>query len=111
MHSDSKNEPVVEDRRIDITETLETFYVTFGSQYSIEAHPFWEKAHPEGYLRILAPDELSARAMAFGLLDQRWSMIYTEAEFNVDGEEAQRWYPRGELGLIVSTVAMVTVPR
>lgn len=92
-------------------ETMETYYLTFGSQYAVEAHPNWKKAHPNGYVVVVAPNELAARALAFGTFGTAWSMIYHSSEFNPLDEEHQRWYPKGKLGVIISTIDLIGAPR
>lgn len=104
-------EAEVETRKMDISQILKTFYVTFGSQYEVEEHPFTDQAHPRGYWKVLAPDELTARALLFGMLDNRWSMIYHENEFDPNTDEHLRWYPLGELAVIVTTVKLKGAPK
>lgn len=90
---------------------LLNFYVTFGDQYRREPHPFFDGAHPDGYLKVMAPDELTARMLAFGLMDSAWSMLYTEHEFWKDPEDVERWYPLGELGQIGANTSLHPAPR
>jgi len=73
---------------------MQTFYVTFGVKYREEPHPTWDKAHPDGYLTIIAKDIAMARRFTAALLATNYSFIYTEDDFNT-----ARW-AAGELGRI-----------
>lgn len=84
---------------------LETFYVTFGDQYRREPHPYFPGAHPDGYLKVMAQDEVAARLLCFRMMDSKWSMIYPEAEFWEDPEDVAKWYPLGELGQLGTNAA------
>lgn len=75
------------------------FIVTFGSQYSYQAHPYYEDAHPDGLVEIEAEDEDDAREMAFSLFGTCWSFIYSKEWF--DKNESRRYYPRGVLATVV----------
>jgi hypothetical protein len=79
-------------------EETETFYITFGSQYTERNVQHPQGMSTVGYFVIEAPDEMVARAIAFAIFDTRWSMIYTHADFWHNREETERWYPAGELG-------------
>lgn len=70
---------------------LQTFFITFGVQYPREPHPKVVWAHANGWLEVLAPDENTARAMAFEVLGNAWSFIYTTFDFSV------RYFPLGAL--------------
>jgi len=66
------------------------FYVTFGQQYAIEPHPLgWP--HPDGWLTIVAENEDMARKCAYALLEDRWSFMYSEEDFD------PTFYPLKEL--------------
>lgn len=81
---------------------MKEFYVTFGDQYRREPHVSFQNAHPDGYVQIDAPDEVTARRVAFGIFDTQWSMLYTFDEFWKDGTaDVERWYPLGRLGYII----------
>lgn len=76
----------------------EEFIITFGSQYRTMEHPTFPPAHPDGYVVIHAVDEPTARATAFGMFGDHWSMCYTRKEFMRDGvEQVERWYPLGAI--------------
>ena len=71
------------------------FYVTFGSQYPREGHPTWAGAHRDGWLRVVADDELAARLAVIEKLGRAWSSIYESlADMSVE------YYPLGELGVL-----------
>ena len=50
---------------------MESFYLTFGSQYP----------HSDFWVRIDAPDYETARRAAFEVFDRRWSMVYSAESF------------------------------
>lgn len=74
------------------------FCITFGSQYSYQEHPYFEDAHPDGWIEIEAEDEESAREMAFSLFGTAWSFLYEQEYFE---KESRRYYPRGVLAEVV----------
>ncbi len=55
---------------------MSNFYITFGQKYRSMTHPSFPKAHPDGFLVIVAPTYEEAREYAFRRLGDRWSMIY-----------------------------------
>jgi hypothetical protein len=57
---------------------MSTFYVTFGQQYCREPHPTLPTAHPDGWVTVVAADELAARRLAVEWLGTAWSSIYDE---------------------------------
>jgi hypothetical protein len=57
---------------------MREFYVTFGQQYHHEPHPTFPKAHPDGWVTVVAADELAARRLAVEWLGTAWSSIYDE---------------------------------
>jgi hypothetical protein len=65
------------------------YYVTFGQKYRDEPHP--QGGHPDGYFVIEAGGEDEARAKAWRQFDNKWCMIYEEAEFD------KSMYPKGDL--------------
>jgi len=69
---------------------MPSYFVTFGQQYKREPHPTFGKAHPDGWLTVVAPDELTARDTVIGWLGTAWSFIYDE-------QPDLGWFPRGEL--------------
>jgi hypothetical protein len=71
-------------------EETETFYITFGSQYTERNVQHPQGMSTVGYFVIEAPDEMVARAIAFAIFDTRWSMIYTHADFWHNREETER---------------------
>lgn len=84
------------------------FYVSFGYQYAVEAHPSWvsgrvpemRRAHPDNWIEVEAPDEYSARVGIMGLLgNNAWSMMYGEEEWG--GMDRSRFFP-GECILSLS---------
>jgi hypothetical protein len=54
------------------------FYVTFGQQYLRELHPTCEVAHPDGYVEVVAWNELRARALTVHHLGTAWSFMYDD---------------------------------
>jgi hypothetical protein len=82
--------------------SLAKYFITFGMQYSHEDHPIFERAHPDGYVVILAPDRETARRMAWGAFGDRWAFDYDENSFNAS------LHPLGEIGRITCDMALST---
>jgi len=79
-----------------IDQPTETFYVTFGVQYTQEnPHPLGFTG--SGWLSIEAPDMEIARGIANGLLGQQYAFIYDAESFFSDPRQVEQWYPDGEL--------------
>lgn len=73
------------------------YRVTFGSAYAHQPHPVWNDAHPDGWLTVLAPDELTARRGVIAAITNAWSSIYGPADR--DYPRAMSSYFRlGEIG-------------
>lgn len=70
------------------------FRVTFGQRYRREEHPAFPKAHPDGWLTVVADDENKARAWAFEFLGDRWAFLQAEP---FDRDDWDGHYPLGEL--------------
>lgn len=60
---------------------METFYLTFAS----------DKAHGNGYVRIVAPSYSAAREAVIDHFATKWSMLYEESKFSGG------YFPDGEL--------------
>lgn len=76
---------------------LAPFYLTFGSQYGVEDHPILPGlAHPDGWIRLDAPDEGFARQFLAVWLQGTYSMIYAGTDPH-SPLATTRYYPRGEL--------------
>lgn len=78
-----------------LTEYRITFAVKYGAGLTQEQHPIAERLDSKGYVAIFAPDEETARLMAFNVFGETWSMIevpgyYGDVKYN----------PMGELGRI-----------
>lgn len=84
---------------VDLTE----YRITFGMQYDHEPHPQFSEAHPNGWLAILAPDELIARHAAIAALGTTWSSIYHPVDDGYPRGNGHDNYNRGELGYIEAT--------
>ena len=78
-------------------EVLKFFYVTFGVMYRYETHPIWGRAHPDGLLRVSAPDLKLATLATQMALGTNYAFIYPEKEM--------RWehHPLGVIGSITYT--------
>lgn len=57
---------------------MKEHYFTFGQRYRIEPHPKYRKAHPDGYVTIVAADYEAARIKAFDLFDGHFAFQYSE---------------------------------
>lgn len=56
---------------------MSRYYATFGQQTAREPHPLFGRAHPDGWVGIIAPSEQEAREVAVSWLGQRgYSMLY-----------------------------------
>jgi hypothetical protein len=73
------------------------FLATFGARYAQETHPAWGFVHPDGYVRITAPDYEVARAWLIEAIGTAWSDLMDDDAYT--GAELARWYPRGNLAL------------
>lgn len=60
---------------------LQNFYLTFGVMYSHTTHPTWRWAHPDGHIKIIAPDMDAARELARRSIGLWYSFIYDEDSF------------------------------
>lgn len=74
--------------------TLQDFYVTFGMMYRYEKHPHWPAAHPDGWLRVQAPDEEAARLLVRKYIGNVYAFMYEGPRFD------SSWHPVGELACI-----------
>jgi hypothetical protein len=70
------------------------YRVTFGQKYRRDPHPTYRKAHPDGWLTIVAPDEVAARNVAVSRLGRAWAFMYAPENWD------PKWYPLGELDRI-----------
>lgn len=57
------------------------FYLTFGQKYRYEPHPSGNSVSPDGYVLILAPNEGTARDLAFNIYGSAWAFIYSDDAF------------------------------
>lgn len=67
------------------------FYLTFGLKYRYIPHPTFSLANPDGYVLIHAESIEEARDIAFTVIGEKWSSIYTEEKFN----PIQGYFPVG----------------
>lgn len=67
------------------------YYFTFGLKYRDEPHPLYSRARPDGWVRILATNEILARRRAFSLFGEHWAFCYPELDFEA------HWFPAGEI--------------
>lgn len=74
---------------------MKEYRVTFGTKYEHEPHPYFEDAHPDGWVSIWAETEEAAYEAAFRCLGQNWAFLYPAEEVTL------RTYPRGELAAVV----------
>ena len=81
-----------------------SYYLTFGVQYKRRPPDTWDgygEPHPiyphfidgNGYVRVEAPDETTAREIVINYFGKAWSFIY-------DHEPEAQHAPLGELGAI-----------
>ena len=83
----------------DVVRALQEFGLTFGSQYGPTdvPHPTWAGATADGWVTILAPDEVRARACAVRLFDTAWSHLYTDDDGDTSERGLRKFFPLGEL--------------
>lgn len=74
--------------------TIQRFYLTFGSQYSLAEHPTWKHAHPDGWVEVLAETEDQARSLVYAAFRSNWSNLYDEAGWDPS------YFPKGRLGTL-----------
>jgi hypothetical protein len=79
------------DRRASKDGAASEYRVTFGCKYAREPHPSFPDAHPDGWVTIVAPDEMAARRVAHERLSGQYAFIYAPEEWEPE------WFPRGEL--------------
>lgn len=70
--------------------TMTPYYVTFGQRYRRDTHPTFSPAHPDGWVTILAKDDLAARRVAVNWFGTAWCDLYED-------EPEQALFPLGEL--------------
>lgn len=78
---------------------MRKFYVTFGFDYATRPHPLFPLAHPEGWVTIVAADEIQARAFAMMTFGTYWAFIY-------DYEPSIQMHPLGELAQLQLVVSV-----
>jgi len=76
------------------------FRVTFGQRYSREKHPTFQKAHPDGWFSIFAPDEDKAREITYGWFGTAWAFMYP-AEYMAEDQWLQM-YPLGQIHQVIA---------
>lgn len=79
---------------------MQTFYVTFGVMYRHTPHPYWEHAHPDGWLEVEAPDETAARELVQAHIGTQYAFMYSEQEFNRPHPQRPNRFPLGMLARI-----------
>lgn len=73
------------------------FYLTFGSQYARVPHPNYPDAHPDGWVRITAPDYITARRAAFRLAGREWCWLYSDIIEILSTSFGIPYFPQGEI--------------
>lgn len=66
------------------------YYLTFGTKYAEEQHPYFHNAHPDGWVEIESQSEMEARVEAYDLFEDKWAFIYDEKNFNPTNFRAGR---------------------
>ena len=74
---------------------MKEYRVTFGQKYDREPHPFFNDAHPDGWVSIWAEGEEQAYEAAFTCLGLNWAFLHPAEAVSL------RMYPRGELAAVV----------
>lgn len=81
------------------------FIITFGQKYRRETHPTFAKAHPDGWVVVVADDDMQARLEVIHRIGREWAFLYSSAEFEALTRPVaplRQLYPRGELDLWVA---------
>lgn len=78
------------------------FYITFGDRERHEEHPTFPPAHPDGWVRVAAPDQAAAHKAAYDAFGFRWSFARQAHELE------PRFHPRGELGVLDPRTGTIT---
>lgn len=55
---------------------MDTFYVSFGSQYGTVPHPTVPMIHPDGVMEVKANDYETARSIVVAAIGATWSNMY-----------------------------------
>ena len=71
---------------------MNEYRVTFGQKYPREPHPYYDRAHHNGFVTILAPSEEAARAYAVARLGRQWAFLYS-----IDSPTDWSFFPLGEI--------------
>lgn len=73
------------------------YRLTFGQQYRREPHPVVGRLiHPDGWVKVMAPDYTTAREMALRFFGASWSNLYEDiTEFPWEDT-----FPLGKLGVL-----------
>ena len=69
------------------------YRVTFPQRFRRENHPRFIKAHPDGWVTIVASSEGLARDLAFHVFGEGWAFIYGPDD---PGRPTEELYPLGE---------------
>lgn len=85
------------------TPELKPHYLTFGVNYPRDPHPRWVHATGDGFVKIMAVDEPTARGLAWCYFGQHWSMLHAEQFFDVADMQA-RHYRLGVIATITQGV-------
>lgn len=73
----------------------QNYYFTFGQKYAQESHPRYERAHPSGWVRIVAESYEAARNYAITeLFGTYFATQYTEKGWRPE------FFPGGEIECI-----------
>ena len=72
-------------------EHKDDFFFTFGQQYRDEQHPKYNKAHPDGWVRIQAVTDAASREKGFELFGPHFATSYPLKHFNSE------YFPKGEI--------------
>ena len=77
------------------TPTLRDFILTFPLRFARpdQEHPTFPAAHPNGWVRISAPNYIEAKEYAFETFGHDWAFLYPDTEL----VDTHHLYPLGEL--------------
>lgn len=71
---------------------MNEYRVTFGQKYPRELHPYYDRAHHDGYVAVFASSEAAARAYCVARLGREWAFLYA-----MDTDTDWSFFPLGEI--------------
>ncbi len=70
---------------------MKNFYFTFGQRYRDDPHPTYDKANPNGWVRVVADSYENARKFGYELFGEHFATMYDESRWMPE------FFPGGEI--------------